>query len=143
MQKLDRLGELADEFAQVVELSGRSRNTACRMICYYLCCCNFACFRRTRFLTKDKGRPCCSRERSRPDVIFGDLDQCRLVLGKTFGGRQFMIPSVPGRRQPKLDCMFFPATTGDEVTLDPEDPEQGLDTEAENLLAGEAKRKYL
>ena len=100
MEKLDRLGELADEFAQVVELSGRSRNTASRMICYYLCCCNFACLRRTRFLTKDRSRPCCSRERSRPDIIFGDLDQCRLVLGKTFGGKQFMIPSIPGRSQP-------------------------------------------
>ena len=32
-----------------------------------------------------------------------------------------MIPSVPGRNQPKIDCMFFPATHGDVVELDPED----------------------
>ena len=42
-------------------------------------------------------------------------------MNKNFGGTQFLIPSVPGRNQPKLDCMFFPATHGDVVTLDPEE----------------------
>jgi len=42
-------------------------------------------------------------------------------MNKNFGGTQFLIPSVPGRNQPKLDCMFFPATHGDVVELDPEE----------------------
>jgi hypothetical protein len=42
-------------------------------------------------------------------------------MNKNFGGTQFLIPSVPGRNQPKLDCMFFPATHGDLVELDPEE----------------------
>ena len=38
-----------------------------------------------------------------------------------FEGKQFKIPSVPGRNQPKIDCMFFPATQGDEIELEPEE----------------------
>jgi len=41
-------------------------------------------------------------------------------MEKTFGGKQFMIPSIPRRKQPQIDCMFFPATQGDEVTLLPD-----------------------
>lgn len=31
-----------------------------------------------------------------------------------------MIPSIPKRNQPRIDCMFFPATHGDKIVLDPE-----------------------
>ena len=40
-------------------------------------------------------------------------------MQKNFGGKHFMIPSSNGH--PPIDCMFFPATHGDNVTLDPED----------------------
>ena len=40
-------------------------------------------------------------------------------MEKNFEGKQFMIPSIPGRNQPKIDCMFFPATHGDKIVLDP------------------------
>jgi hypothetical protein len=32
-----------------------------------------------------------------------------------------MIPSIPGKNQPEIDCMFFPATHGDNIELDPSD----------------------
>jgi hypothetical protein len=40
-------------------------------------------------------------------------------MEKNFEGKQFMIPSIPGRKEPKIDCMFFPATHGDVIELDP------------------------
>jgi hypothetical protein len=43
-----------------------------------------------------------------------------------------MIPSIPGRNQPEIDCMFFPATHGDSIDLDPSD------SDLEN-----AEKKYL
>ena len=42
-------------------------------------------------------------------------------MEKNFEGKQFMIPSIKGRNQPKIDCMFFPATHGDKIVLDPND----------------------
>ena len=45
--------------------------------------------------------------------------QCRLIMERNFGGSQFIIPSVPGRGQPDIDIMFFPASYGDEIKLDP------------------------
>ena len=44
-------------------------------------------------------------------------------MEKNFEGKQFMIPSIPGRQQPEIDCMFFPATKGDKIELDPSDGE--------------------
>jgi len=41
-------------------------------------------------------------------------------MEKNFEGKHFMIPTMPGRNQPKIDCMFFPATHGDEICLEPE-----------------------
>ena len=32
-----------------------------------------------------------------------------------------MIPSITGKNQPEIDCMFFPATHGDNIELDPSD----------------------
>lgn len=42
-------------------------------------------------------------------------------MEKNFEGKHFMIESVPGRNQPKIDSMFFPATQGlsDEVVIEP------------------------
>lgn len=40
-------------------------------------------------------------------------------MERNFGGCRFLIPSMKGRNQPEIDVMFFPATHGDEVVLDP------------------------
>jgi len=57
-------------------------------------------------------------------------------MEKNFEGKHFMIPSVPGRHQPELDCMFFPATHGDEIVINPENHLMSI-TSAMN------KQKYL
>ena len=36
-------------------------------------------------------------------------------MKRNFCGEHFMIESMAGRSQPKLDCMFFPCTIGDEI----------------------------
>jgi pimeloyl-ACP methyl ester carboxylesterase len=38
-------------------------------------------------------------------------------MEKNFEGKQFQITS---HNQPSIDCMFFPATHGDNITVDPE-----------------------
>ena len=40
-------------------------------------------------------------------------------MKQNFDGYHFMIPSIPGRNQPKLDCMFFPSTSNEKVDLEP------------------------
>lgn len=45
-------------------------------------------------------------------------------MERNFGGKQFTIqPSKSG--QPQIDCMFFPATHGDNIVLDPPYDELG------------------
>ena len=61
---------------------------------------------------------------SSKNTLFGDLVQSRLILERNFGGTQFQIQSNHGQNQPQIDVMFFPATHGDEVVLDPEADEQ-------------------
>lgn len=58
--------------------------------------------------------------KSSNDMIFGELTQSRLIMEKNFEGKQFLIQD---RRNafPKIDCMFFPSTQGDDVVLDPEE----------------------
>jgi len=58
-------------------------------------------------------------------------------MEKNFEGKQFLIPSVPGRKQPSLDCMFFPATHGDEIVIEPDVHDLFSVVSAAN------KRKYL
>jgi len=53
------------------------------------------------------------------NTLFGDLTQCRLIMERNFGGTHFKVPSSPGGKLPVIDVMFFPATFGEEVTLDP------------------------
>mmetsp|Transcript_18098 Transcript_18098/g.30899 ORF Transcript_18098/g.30899 Transcript_18098/m.30899 type:complete len:412 (+) Transcript_18098:1124-2359(+) len=112
LNQLKKLEKLAEEFNILVEQSGRSRNTCCRVLCYFLCCCNCACCRCSRFFRTSTSKA--SR------MLFGDLDQSRIIMEKNFKGKQFMIESVPGRNQPKIDCMFFPATQGDLIELQPD-----------------------
>jgi hypothetical protein len=52
-------------------------------------------------------------------LLFGDLEQLKLIMERNFGGKQFLIPAKNGA--PKIDLMFFPATFGDDVMLDPVD----------------------
>lgn len=111
-----KLEALVDEFAELVERSGRTRNTLCRILCYYLSCCKCICCRCTRFLQ----RGACKQRNQAEDLLFGDLYQSKLIMEKNFEGRQFLIPSIPGRNQPQIDCMFFPATHGDKIVLDPD-----------------------
>jgi len=40
-------------------------------------------------------------------------------MEKNFEGKQFIIPSIPGRKQPKIDCMLFPATSKEEIIYEP------------------------
>lgn len=48
-------------------------------------------------------------------------------MEKNFEGKHFLIPSLPGRNQPEIDCMFFPSSTGDFIDLEPDkvDHEKG------------------
>ena len=57
---------------------------------------------------------------SRNEILFGELTQCRLIMEKNFEGKQFLIKS---NNQPAIDCMFFPATHGDTISLDPDYPD--------------------
>jgi hypothetical protein len=43
-------------------------------------------------------------------MLFGDLEQNMLIMQKNFSGKHFMIDSIKGRNQPKIDCIFFPVT---------------------------------
>lgn len=61
---------------------------------------------------------------STQDILFGDLMQCKLIMERNFGGKQFMIPAKNG--MPKIDVMFFPATYGDEVQADFSDQPQEM-----------------
>jgi hypothetical protein len=57
-----------------------------------------------------------SLHKSSNEILFGDLTQCKLIMEKNFEGKQFVIESL---NKPKIDCMFFPATTKEVVELDP------------------------
>ena len=53
-------------------------------------------------------------------MLFGELMQCKLIMEKNFEGKQLFIPAQEGKTQPVIDCMFFPATHGDIIQLDPD-----------------------
>ena len=55
-------------------------------------------------------------------------------MEKNFEGKHFMIPSIPGRNQPKLDCMFFPATHGDTIEYEPKIPTKSIINSSVNKL---------
>ena len=75
------------------------------------------------------------------DMLFGDYNQCRFILNKSFQGKHFMIPSIPGRNQPKIDCMFFPCTLDDDIRLfKPGDRTESLNTTDAD---GVNRQKYL
>ena len=40
-------------------------------------------------------------------------------MEKNFEGKQFKIPEDARKGYPTVDCMFFPATHGDEIQIDP------------------------
>ena len=48
-------------------------------------------------------------------MLFGRMDQARLILEETFEGKQFF---VKGANKNKIDCMFFPCTNRENVTFD-------------------------
>ena len=111
---IDALEDAVDKFADMVIQNGKTRNTFCRVLCYYVCCFKCICIRNKCRRTFDQ-----DIYQSSNDTVFGDLLQCKLIMQRNFGGKHFMIPAT--KTQPSIDCMFFPATHGDVVTLDPED----------------------
>ena len=46
------------------------------------------------------------------DMLFGRNDYARLILKRTFEGKQFYVNGPDGNT---LDCMFFPCTTNEIV----------------------------
>ena len=63
---------------------------------------------------------CCLRF---DDLIFGRLDQAKHILMETFDGKHMMIDGPDGN---KIDCMFFPCTSKEEVIIDETIPLDGL-----------------
>ena len=55
---------------------------------------------------------CCLRF---DDLIFGRLDQAKYILMETFDGKHIALDGPDGN---KIDCMFFPCTSKEEVLLD-------------------------
>ena len=55
---------------------------------------------------------CCFRFDS---YVFGRLDQARYILAETFDGKHVLLDGPDGN---KLDLMFFPCTTKEEVIID-------------------------
>ena len=49
------------------------------------------------------------------DIIFGRLDQAKLILAETFEGKHFYVRGPSGN---KIDCMFFPCTNKESVVID-------------------------
>ena len=47
-----KLEALIDEFTELVDQSGKTKNTICRVFCYFVFCCNFACCRCSRFFQR-------------------------------------------------------------------------------------------
>jgi len=66
-------------------------------------------------------------------------------MERNFGGKQFLIPSVQGAGQPEIDVMFFPATYGEDVVLDPpvEEMMSGFSKSGRFDSANVRERKYL
>lgn len=91
-----------------------------RLLLYIFSCAKCAyirqCLKCTRFW--ERGAPgLFNKPYDNADMLFGDYNQCRFILNKSFQGKHFMIPSIPGRNQPQIDCMFFPCTLDDEIQL--------------------------
>ena len=63
---------------------------------------------------------CCLRF---DDLIFGRLDQAKHILMETFDGKHMMIDGPDGN---KIDCMFFPCTSKEEVIIDETIPLDGF-----------------
>lgn len=82
---------------------------------------------------------------SSQNILFGDLLQCRLIMERNFGGTHFQIPTVPGRNLPEVDVMFFPATFGETVVMDPQyRPEKTPSFVSHDVTFTESEtRKYL
>ena len=55
---------------------------------------------------------CCFRF---DDIIFGRLDQAKFILMETFDGKPI---TIDGPDNNKIDCMFFPCTSKEEVFVD-------------------------
>jgi len=55
---------------------------------------------------------CCMRF---DDLIFGRTDQANHILMETFDGKHVMLDGPDGN---KIDCMFFPCTSKEEVIVD-------------------------
>lgn len=57
-------------------------------------------------------RCCCLRF---DDFIFGRIDQAKHILVETFDGKPIMLDGPDGN---KIDCMFFPCTSKEQVIVD-------------------------
>ena len=117
---LDKLDQQIDQFSDFIEASSKSTNGVMSNICYFLCCCRCICFRNLKH-----GKGSCRRFMTSEiyynsnEIFFGELMQCKLIMEKNFEGKQLFIPAQDGKNQPVIDCMFFPATHGDLIEVDP------------------------
>lgn len=68
------------------------------------------------------------------EIIFGRLDQAKLILKETFEGTHIF---VDGPDRNKIDCMFFPCTHKEKIIID---HEQDLDGSLS--LAGHGSSKH-
>ena len=82
-KQMDIFEDLITKFTQLIERSGKSKNTCCRISCYFLLCCNGSCCRCTRFY---KNVACCTKKQN-SGMLFGDLYQSILIMEKNFEGK--------------------------------------------------------
>lgn len=68
------------------------------------------------------------------DLIFGRTDQANHILMETFDGKHVMLDGPDGN---KIDCMFFPCTSKEEVIVD-----DSISLDGKRSQAGNTKNGY-
>ena len=96
----------------MIQEAGVAKHQCCKGFAYYLSCCKCICFRNgcKRYMNSNIYQ-------SSNDALFGELLQCKLILERNFDGAAFQIHS---ESEPDIDCMFFPASHGEKIVLDPD-----------------------
>lgn len=81
---------------------------------------------------------CCCISNCNQDFLFGRLDQAKLILETSFEGRQFFVRGPSGNR---IDCMFFPCTQNEKVSVASRD--SSIQSNSDHNLLDELDREYL
>lgn len=71
-------------------------------------------------LIRSSVRKCCCFYRD--EIIFGRLDQAKMILKETFEGTHIFVDGPDGN---KIDCMFFPCTHKEKIVIDEDQDLEG------------------